>query len=164
MSTILVFDEDPKVAEFFDSQFPSSYQFIRCESWTNFVKVMEGINFDLILIHIDPDQSPKDDFLDPVRQLQSCQILLFSAAPKNDLMRLSKRLLADGFVQKILDPEITLKLIEPYLAQRKATLNPEKSEASEVRGKPHLEKTTRVNINQFLREQFTLNGPEAKDS
>ena len=163
MSTILVFDEDPKVAEFFDSQFPSSYQFLSCESWADFLKVMAGMTFDLILIQIDPDQSPKDDLLDQVRQLQSCQILLFSAAPKNDLMRLSKRLLADGFVQKILDPEITLKLIEPYLAQRKAALTPDKSE-EKVAGKPHLEKTTRVNINQFLREQFTLNAPKAKDS
>lgn len=160
MSTILVYDGDPTVEAFFGSDFPEDLQFICVPTWSEALKAMTAITFDLILVHADPKEEVADDLLDELRSLQNCEILLFSAAPTNDLMRLSKRLLADGYIQKIFDAEITQMLIKPHLNKRHEQ-PPSMSTALNDPAHKHVEKTTRVNINQFLREQFTMNGPKS---
>lgn len=163
MSTILVFDADPKVANFFGSEFPGELQFLCVSTWKEALKVMGSVTLDLILVHTDPEDEIQDDLLDEVRSLQKCEVLLFSSASKNDLMRLSKRLLADGYIQKIFDAEITQMFLKPHLTKRSA---PAPTAPATSMGDPrhkHLEKTTRVNINQFLREQFSLKGPNSAE-
>ncbi|MDF1663434.1 MAG: hypothetical protein P1V97_16810 [Planctomycetota bacterium] len=163
MSIILVFDRDPKVADFFGADFSADLQFICVSAWPELLKTMASVTFDLILIHADPDEDVADDLLDEVRSIQKCEILLFSASPKNDLMRLSRRLLADGYIQKILDAEITQLLIQPHLDKRQTLLRPTQASALGSPKHKHLEKTTRVNINQFLREQFSITSPKPSD-
>ncbi|MDF1666910.1 MAG: hypothetical protein P1V97_34490, partial [Planctomycetota bacterium] len=60
----------------------------------------------------------KNNPIDQVRELQECSILLFAEGSPNHLQTLSQGLMADGYIEKILDAEHVLTKAQAHLANQ----------------------------------------------
>lgn len=174
MAVILVLDRDPIVREFMTQAFPSRYCFLPCQDWSEALPKLRNLQFDLVMVDLSIIKSYGPDLIERIRARQSCKVVLFSADPRNTLLRWTQQSGADGYVQKILDAEITLGFVLEFIDQSTKKRRPsrlfKKPAAEELRidlgettkyrpgdhsrddrkrSAPPLEKTQRFNLKNY---------------
>lgn len=118
MAVILIIDSDPKVCEFAETGFPIDDCVIGAPSWEDALEVLEDITFDIVLLDGKLSGLYKFNLIDQVRRLQGCPILLFAEGDPSHLETLSQGIMADGYVEKILDSKHVLSKVQALMANQ----------------------------------------------
>ena len=118
MSVLLIVDSDPNVCEFAETAFPLDHCVIGVPSWSEALDVLQDITFDLILIDIKLEGLYEHKLLEKARHLQECPLLIFAEGQDSHLQTLAQSVMADGYVEKILDADHILKAAQSHLANQ----------------------------------------------
>ena len=178
MAVILVLDRSPVVREFMTRAFPSKYCFLTCEDWSEALPKLRNISFDLVLVDLDMIKSYGSDLITSIRARQKCRVLLYSAEPRSILLRWTKQCNADGYLQKIIDPELTIGLLLPFFNEQKEKKRPSRlfrrsevdqlkvdlGETTKYRVKPSKKDSRRRSTTKTLAKTTRLNVRNLDDS
>ena len=159
MSVILVLDDDPVVGRFMEHAFPSEHCFIAVQTWEQALDVLQDVQFDLILVDNKIGDISSETLIDKIRQLQGCNILLFAARSQKELVRLSQQTMADGYIQKILDPVLLAGLLQPHLENQALYIPEDMSQSSSRVDLSIFQSTLPTDTHKFVRKRCHTPSP-----
>lgn len=156
MAVILVLDRDPIVRDFLVTAFPSKYCFLPCQDWSEALPKLRNLQLDLVLVDLAFIESYGHELIERIRARQKCKVLLFAASRSNLMLRWTMQSGADGYLQKILDAELTLGLLLPFIKQE-----PKKRRPSRLFRKPKVE-SLRINLGETTKYRPENVGTETR--
>lgn len=116
---ILMVDDEPFIlsatAQFLRS---SGYEVHTCDQWIGVAPVVRDVRPDLILMDYNMPGVMGDDMCRILKRNNAegdLRIVIFSSEPETDLVDISQRCGADGYIKKNVPGHMLLEMIVPHL-------------------------------------------------
>lgn len=114
---VLIVDDEPQIGKIFGLKLKlNGYDVVSTTSGTEAIELVRKQKFDIMLLDVLMPEVTGLDVLTKVREFSPVPIILFTARP--DIFEIARRLGADDYISKPLNPDHLLEKIQDVLSRK----------------------------------------------
>jgi DNA-binding response OmpR family regulator len=111
----LIVDDEPQIGKIFGLKLKlAGYDVVTTTSGAEAIELVRAEKFDIMLLDVLMPEITGLDVLEKIREFSTIPVILFTARP--DIFEIAKRLGADDYISKPLNPDHLLEKIKTVLS------------------------------------------------